>query len=72
MIINGIQNIIIAKIDHLFLKHKFKRGRGNNYTYESVDKFAFIAAVSLISNISDINEPTKRNMVNILKIHECD
>ena len=35
-------------------------------------KSEVIAAFSLISNISGINDPTKRNMINILKMHESD
>ena len=61
-----------CKYRSFILNHKFKCGRDNHCTYQSIDKFAVIAAFSLISNISGINDPTKRNMINILKMHESD
>lgn len=49
------------------LKHKFKCGMNNHNEYESIDKYQLISAISQISNIPDLNGPTRKNMLKILQ-----
>lgn len=49
------------------LKHKFKCGMKDHNSYESIDKYSLISAISQLSNIPDLTPGSRKAMLKILR-----